>query len=55
METPVPQAPPLMVTQDELYRQYGEATIQLKIATSRVQFLEQHIQQFLNQPQAPVK
>ena len=55
METPVPQAQPQMITQDELYRQYGEASIQLKIATSRVQFLEQQIQQSLNQPQTPVK
>lgn len=55
-ETPVPQAQPQgIITQDELYRQYGEATIQLKIATSRVQFLEQQIQQLLNQPQAPAK
>lgn len=55
METAIPQAQPGMITQDEIYRQYGEATIQLKIATSRVQLLEQHIQQFLNQPQAPAK
>lgn len=59
-DTQVPQAQPQVITQDELYRQYGEATIQQKIATSRVQFLEQQIQQFLNQPQpqspqAPVK
>lgn len=54
-EIPIPQAQPQVVTQDEIFRQYGEATLQLKIATSRVQFLEQQLQQILNQPQAPQK
>lgn len=36
----------------ELYEQYGEATIQLKLAQSKVMMLEQQIQQLLNNPQA---
>ena len=49
MNTPVPtnvQSMPL----DEIYRQYGEATIQLKLAQGKVMMLEQQIQASLNQP-----
>lgn len=38
------------ISLDEVYRQYGEATIQLKLANSKVMMLEQQIQQLLNQP-----
>lgn len=51
--TQVPQHQVSMTT-EELYRQYGEATIQFKIAQNRVAMLEQQIQQLLNQ-QVPVK
>lgn len=38
-----------IMTLEELYRQYGEATIQFKICQSRVVGLEQQIQQVFNQ------
>lgn len=52
MNTPVPQVPPQILSKEELYRQYGEATIQLKLAQGKVMMLEQQIQQTLNTPQA---
>ncbi len=50
--TQVPPAQAQGISTDELYRQYGEATIQLKIAQQKVMFLEQQINQVLSQPQA---
>jgi hypothetical protein len=52
-QTIVPQNQAFL-TQEELYRQYGEATIQFKIAQGKVMQLEQQIQAFLNQ-QAPAR
>jgi len=37
------------ISAEDLYRQYGEATIQFKIAQGKVVQLEQAIQQVLNQ------
>jgi len=55
MSDPTPVVPTqAFLTQEELYRQYGEATIQFKIAQGKVMQLEQQIQTFLNQ-QAPVR
>lgn len=51
MNQPVPQAPQLpQMSMDELYRQYGEATIQFKLAQGKVMLIEQQIQQALNNP-----
>lgn len=42
------------VNMQQLYSQYGEAMLQLKIATGRVQQIELQLQQILNvQPQVP--
>jgi hypothetical protein len=43
----VPQA---NISVDELYRQYGEASVQFKLAQGKLMMLEQQIQQVLNQP-----
>ena len=50
MSTPtvVPQ-----VNMDQLFKQYGEATLQLKIATGKVQQIELQLQQILNNQQVP--
>lgn len=49
----MPEQPVPMNTQvvnlDQLYREYGEATVQFKMAQGRVIQLEQSIQQILNQ------
>lgn len=37
-----------MVTQEEVYRQYGELCIQEKIVAQKKMILEQQIQQILN-------
>lgn len=37
------------VNMDQLFKQYGEATLQLKIATGKVQQIEIQLQQILNQ------
>lgn len=41
------------INMDLLYKQYGEATLQLKIATGRVQQIEIQLQQILNSQQLP--
>lgn len=41
------------VNMDQLYKQYGEATLQLKIATGRVQQIEMQLQQILNAQPIP--
>lgn len=42
------------ISVDELYRQYGEATVQFKLAQGRVMQIEQQIQQLLNTPPATI-
>lgn len=49
MDTPVPNQTAVNVA--DLYTQYGEASIQFKIITARMQFLEQQIQILINQQQ----
>lgn len=44
--TSVPQQ---IITLDQLYRDYGEAAIQLEIAQGRVMQIKSQIQQALNQ------
>lgn len=53
-EVQVPHPPQTVITIEELHRQYGEATIQLKIANQRVMMLEQQIQQVM-QSAVPAK
>lgn len=48
--TAVP-ANPQIINLDQLYREYGEATVQFKLAQGRTMQLEQQIQQVLNQQQ----
>ncbi len=48
----VVQPAPQVINMDQVYREYGEATIQLKMAQGRVNQLELTIQQIMNQQAA---